>query len=416
VSRREFIDWVRGVAVLAMVVWHTADGWLNTGVRTGQSWAVLRFVGGLAAPSFLLLAGVGVALAARPDRGRDQPLVVSLARGLEISLFGYALRLQTWLIDAAAGRDLHLVRSWLPLLLGYALWFASLRAIAKQPSVGSRAEQPRRIWTRAKPLAVAGSLLAGVGLAQVPWLAPGRLPRLLQVDVLQAIGASLVLLALFERYFRGLQRPWLAVTLGVAVAALTEPLSFLLPGMLPVPLAAYLGKFAPAPGAPAPALFPLFPWFAYASVGAAYGTLLRSRRENDERFIVCTGLGGALLALLTSEALHPVQHLIGTAPWLVHPLRVAFRTGLVLVLLLAGWIWAHGARGRLLIAYGRASLRVYWAHLLVAYGVAGSAWQKHLAMGEWAARLLLLLFAMWLLTRIGADAAVAARSRPASTT
>jgi len=397
-----------------MVVWHTADGWLNTWVRTGQSWAVLRFVGGLAAPAFLLLAGVGVALAARPDRGRDQPLLVSLARGLEILLFGYTLRLQTWLIDAAAIRDLHLVRSWLPLLLGYALWFASLRAIAKQPG-RSHAQQPRA-WARAKPLAVAGCVLTLLGLAQVPWLAPGRLPRLLQVDVLQAIGASLVLLALFERFFRGLQRPWLAVTLGVGVAALTEPLSFLLPGVLPVPLAAYLGKFAPAAGAPAPALFPLFPWFAYACIGAAYGTLLRNRRENDERFIVCTGLGGALLALLTSEGLHPVQHLIGTAPWLVHPLRVAFRTGLVLVLLLAGWIWAHRARGRLLIAYGRASLRVYWAHLLFAYGLAGSAWQKHLAMGEWAARLLLLLIAMWLLTRIGADAAVAAKVRPASTT
>jgi len=403
VSRREFIDWVRGVAVIAMVVWHTADGWLNAEVRTGQSWAVLRFVGGLAAPSFLLLAGVGVALAARPDRVRAVPLLVSLARGLEIVLFGYALRLQTWLIDAAAIRNLHLVRSWLPLLLGYALLFGSLRTIAKQPA-------------RAKQLAVAGGLLALVGLAQVPWLAPGRLPRLLQVDVLQAIGVSLVLLALFERSWRLLQRPWLALALAVGVAALTEPLSFLLPGVLPVPLAAYLGKFAPAAGAPAPALFPLFPWFSYACVGAAYGTLLRTHGEHDERFIVCTGLGGALLALLTSEAHHPVQHLIGAAPWLVHPLRVAFRTGLVLVLLLAGWLWAHGKRGRLLIAYGRASLRVYWAHLLVAYGVAGSPWQKHLAMGEWATRLLVLLFAMWLLTRIGRNTMVAPKVRPASTT
>jgi uncharacterized membrane protein len=387
VLRRDFIDWVRGVAVIAMVVWHTADGWLHVWARTGQPWSVLRFVGGLAAPSFLLLAGV--ALAARPDRTQHQPLLVTLARGLEIVLIGYALRLQTWLIDAAAITNLHLLRGWLPIVLGYALLFSSLRSIEKQP-------------TRAKHLALAGGLLALIGLSQVPWLAPGRLLRLLQVDVLQAIGASLVLLALFERAWRVLQRPALTIALGIAVATLTDPLSMLLPGVLPVPVAAYLGKFTPAWGAPAPALFPLFPWFSYACFGAAYGTLLRTRREHhDEAFIVHAGLLGALLALLTSEAHHAVQHLIGALPWLVHPLRVAFRVGLVLVLLLAGWLWTHGRRGRLMVAYGRASLRVYWAHLLVAYGVLGSPWQKHLAMGEWAVRLVLLLGAMWLLTRLG---------------
>lgn len=384
--------------MIAMVVWHTADGWLHTWARTGQSWSTLRFVGGLAAPSFILLAGAGVALAARPDRG-PKPLIVSLARGLEILLIGYALRLQTWLIDAAAITNLHLVRGWLPIVLGYALLFLSLRAVDKQPG-------------RAKHLALAGALSALVGLSQVPWLAPNRLPRLLQVDVLQAIGASLVLLALFERAWRLLQRPALTLVLGIAVATLTDPLATLLPGVLPVPVAAYLGKFAPAWGAPAPALFPLFPWFSYACFGAAYGTWLRTRGDRDEAFIVHAGLGGALLALITSEAHHPVQHLIGQVPWLVQPLRVAFRVGLVLVLLLAGWLWTHGRRGRLMIAYGRASLRVYWAHLLVAYGVLGSPWQKQLAMGEWAVRLVLLLGAMWLLTQLRTGAPRGARGKP----
>lgn len=388
-KRREFIDWVRGVAVIAMVVWHTADGWLHTWARTGQGWSVLRFVGGIAAPSFIMLAGVGVSIAARPDRGRDQPVVVSLARGLEIMLVGYALRLQTWMIDAAAVTKPYLIRGWLPIGLGYLALFLSLRAVSRDR-------------TRAKRLALAGAALTIAGLAQIPWLAPGRLPRLLQVDVLQAIGASLMLLALGERSFRLLQRPLLALALGAAVATLTEPLALLLPGLLPVPLAAYFGKFAAASGAPAPALFPLFPWFAYACVGAAYGTLLRTARPaRDDAFIVHAGLGGAVVALLSSEAHHGVQALIGALPWTVSPLRVAFRVGLVLVLLLLGWLWTHGRRGRLLISYGRASLRVYWAHLMVAYGVLGAPWQKHLHMGQWATRLVLLLVAMWLLTRIG---------------
>ena len=394
-KRKDFVDWVRGVAVVAMVIWHTADGWLLTDVRVGQGWAVLRFIGGLAAPSFLFLAGAAVALAAREDRRVGVPLIVAVARGLEIMLVGYALRFQTWMIDAAAITHLYLVRAWLPLGLGYALLFISLKVL------GDGAPEAK---TRARKFALVGAPLVVLGLAQVPWLAPGRLPRLLQIDVLQAIGASLVLLALGERAVRLLQRPWLACALGAAIALGTEPLWSQLPGLLPVPLAAYLGKFDPAPGAPPPALFPLFPWLAYACFGAAFGTALRRSRDASERVVVGAGVGGALLALCTSEAHHLVQSWAVAAPWSVQPLRVAFRTGLVLVLLLGGWLWADGKRGRVLVAYGRASLRVYWAHLLVAYGTLGHPWQKHLSMGEWAVRLVLLMFAMWLLTRVGTGA------------
>ena len=397
VQRKDFVDWVRGIAVVAMVIWHTADGWLTTDVRVGQSWAVLRFIGGLAAPCFLFLAGTAVALSAREDRSAAQPLIVAVARGLEIMLVGYALRFQTWMIDAAAITHLYLVRAWLPLGVGYALLFVSLKVLAEGAPEAKR---------RARWFALAGASLVVLGLAQVPWLAPGRLPRLLQIDVLQAIGASLVLLALGERKLRLLQRPWLACALGAAIALCTEPLWTVLPSVLPVPLAAYLGKFEPAQGAPAPALFPLFPWFAYACVGAAFGTALRLYRAETERVVVAAGVAGALLAIATSEAHHFVQSWVALAPWCVHPLRVAFRTGLVLVLLLGGFLWADGTRGRLLVAYGRSSLRVYWAHLLVAYGTLGHPWQKHLSMGEWAARLVPLMGVMWLLTRVGKSAPV----------
>lgn len=393
-QRREFVDWVRGFAVVAMVLWHTADGWLLLPLRAGQSWASLRFVGGLAAPSFIFLAGTGAALAARADRPRE-PLAIALSRGVEIALLGYLLRFQTWMIDAGAIKQLHLARSWLPLGLGYGLLLYSLRAL--------RSHSPH-----ARPLASAGALLALVGLAQVPWLAPGRLPRLLQVDVLQAIGVSLALLAVGERYARLMQRPWLTIAAGCAIGLVTHLFWSWLPGPLPAALAGYLGKFEPAPGAPPAALFPLVPWAAYACIGAAFGTLLR--RDGRDALILHAGLFGALLALVTSESHSYVQHTIASLPFSVHPLRVAFRVGLVLVMLMLGWLWVHGARGRLLIAYGRASLRVYWAHLLIAYGVLGTPWHKHLTMGEWAPRVLLLLGLMWLLARVGAGTPL---SRPA---
>ncbi|HEY6878729.1 MAG TPA: heparan-alpha-glucosaminide N-acetyltransferase domain-containing protein [Polyangiales bacterium] len=392
-ARKDFVDWVRGLAVIAMVVWHTADGWLSPDVRVGQAWASLRFVGGLAAPTFLFLAGTGAALAARPERSSQGSTWGACARGLEILLFGYALRFQTWLIDAAALSHPHLARSFIPIGLGYGALLLSLRSAS-----AGRPHAPR--W------ALLGLLACVVGFAQVPWLAPGRLPRLLQVDVLQAIGATLALFALGERSFGLLQRPRLAIALGMGIAFTTEPLWALLPGVLPVPIAGYLGKFEPAAHMPPASLFPLFPWTAYACFGAAFGTMLRTRRAHAESFVVAAGVLGALIALSTSEALHGVQVAIASQPWSVHPLRVAFRIGLVLVLLLIGWLFCANGRGSALISCGRASLRIYWAHLLVAYGVLGHPWQKRLFMGEWAARLVLLLALMWLLSRVGAVPAV----------
>jgi hypothetical protein len=175
---------------------------------------------------------------------------------------------------------------------------------------------------------------------------------------------------------------------------------------VPVPIAAYLGKFAPAQGAPAPALFPLLPWLSYACFGAAYGSLLRSRSAALDSIVVFGGVVGAALALASSESYAVVQRAIALQPWIVHPLRVLFRVGLVLVLVAIGWLWAEHGRGRALIAYGRASLRIYWAHLMVAYGVLGSPWHKRLYLGEWGARLALLLVLMWLLAKLRPKARV----------
>ncbi len=424
-QRREFVDWARGFAVIAMVLWHTADGWLTAEARAGQVWVLLRFVGGLAAPSFLFLAGAGLALAARDDAParasstsdgptRAGTIAAStaparygprIARGLEILLFGYVLRYQTWMIDAAAIRQLGLLRAWLPLGAGYALLLLAIHALKTGRG-------------RAGRFALVGGLAACAGLAQVPWLAPGRLLRLLQVDVLQAIGASLVLLTLGERWFRLLRRPGLALGLGGVIALATDLCWSNLPGPLPAPIAAYFGRFPTAPGQPPSALFPLLPWCAYACFGAAFGSRLRAgaREGNDEddRLLAYAGLAGALLALVTSEAHGFIQSVMAAQPWSVHPLRVAFRTGVVLVVLLVGWLWASGSRGRVLIAYGRASLRIYWAHLLVAYGVLGALWYKRLGVGEWGARVVLVLAFMWLFSQLKMRAPVALPNHEAS--
>ncbi|HEX6240234.1 MAG TPA: heparan-alpha-glucosaminide N-acetyltransferase domain-containing protein, partial [Polyangiales bacterium] len=242
-QRLPFVDWARGFAVVAMVLWHSGDAWLRPELHAGEGFFFLRFVGGLAAPSFLLLAGMGVGLGARPAKSAEEAgsrARTGAARGAEIVVLGYALRLQTWLVDAAAITQLHTLRAWFPLLLGYVGLFVACRRAGR----GARGAG----W-----LALGAASLAVLGLLQVGQVSPGRLTRLLQVDVLQAIGASLVLLALGERWLRWLQRPALLLGIGVAVACVTQPVGLLLPGGLPVPLAAYLARFPPAQGDTLPA-------------------------------------------------------------------------------------------------------------------------------------------------------------------
>ena len=70
-SRRSYIDWLRGIAVVSMIEWHVFDAWTLHSARDNAAWPVIKVVGGFAAPLFLFLAGVAVpmAIAAYERRG-----------------------------------------------------------------------------------------------------------------------------------------------------------------------------------------------------------------------------------------------------------------------------------------------------------------------------------------------------------
>ncbi|HEX6243829.1 MAG TPA: hypothetical protein VFZ61_23100, partial [Polyangiales bacterium] len=120
-----------------------------------------------------------------------------------------------------------------------------------------------------------------------------------------------------------------------------------------------------------------------------------------ERRLLGAVVLGALLAAASSEGHAFVQRLIAHEP-LVPPLRVAFRAGIVLVLLGLGFAFSPGRVSEVVVSFGRASLRVYWFHLPFAYGIAGRPVRGRLDFASWAGLALLLLLAMWGLTRIGA--------------
>jgi uncharacterized membrane protein len=101
--RRAYIDWARGVAVLLMIEAHTADAWTRLADRTRTAYGILTILGGFAAPLFLWLAGVGVALSAtrisERSGSRGEAAVSIVRRGLEIFLLAFLFRLQAFIVS-----------------------------------------------------------------------------------------------------------------------------------------------------------------------------------------------------------------------------------------------------------------------------------------------------------------------------
>ena len=101
--RRGYLDWLRGVSVLIMIEAHTLDAWTRLDARHNSTYGWAMIVGGFAAPAFLFLAGIALALAAgsRLRRGKTSSEVAALARRRALQIFGLAFlfRLQSWAIS-----------------------------------------------------------------------------------------------------------------------------------------------------------------------------------------------------------------------------------------------------------------------------------------------------------------------------
>ncbi len=105
-GRRAYIDWFRGVAVVVMIFAHTTDAWTRPADRATWLFHLCVRVSGMAAPLFLFLAGVSVALAAGAGvRGGATVARASAAvrrRGWEILGLGLLFRLQALVLNPGA--------------------------------------------------------------------------------------------------------------------------------------------------------------------------------------------------------------------------------------------------------------------------------------------------------------------------
>jgi uncharacterized membrane protein len=102
-ARRGYIDWARGIAVLLMIVAHTSDAWTRSADRHSAAFYRVLLLGGFAAPLFLWLAGLAVALsAARTTRrlgSRAAAVHAICRRGLEIFILAFLFRVQAFIVS-----------------------------------------------------------------------------------------------------------------------------------------------------------------------------------------------------------------------------------------------------------------------------------------------------------------------------
>jgi uncharacterized membrane protein len=314
-ARLQFIDLLRGWAVIVMIQTHVLNATLRDQLRGETAYQLLSFVDGLVAPSFIFASGFVFAVALR----RKLPDYLS---------FGPALGRQ-------AGKLLFV------LAVGYALHLPvfSLRGLLS----GASAERWEAFWA---------------------------------VDVLQCIAVSLLLVMLVLLVVRTERRlfavlPWVAagVALATPIAWSVNPA-----WLLPLPVATYLNA---GHGSQFP-LFPWSSFLVSGVVAGGAFVAARGRtsgpggddpvRTQIRRFAV---IGAGMVAV--SFAIEPVFSALYPPHnyWQTSPAFVVLRLGLVLLLLAICYAYEQrkGVGERSIVALmGRESLLVYAAHLMLIYG------------------------------------------------
>jgi len=109
-SRRGYLDWLRGLAVLVMIQTHLFDSWTRLADRGSWQFAWAMIAGGMGAPLFLFLAGLSVAFSAGSKfrKTSDTPAAsrAVMRRGAEVFGLAFLFRLQAWILGWAPPRTL----------------------------------------------------------------------------------------------------------------------------------------------------------------------------------------------------------------------------------------------------------------------------------------------------------------------
>jgi uncharacterized membrane protein len=304
-SRLLYIDWLRGLAVLFMFEAHLYPAWVRPSEHGGMGYSWAKIFAGYAAPLFLFLAGVGMAMAMTSglSRGKtwEETRRTALKRGFQIFLAAFLFRVQEHLLGGGS------------------------------------------------PL------------------------NLLKVDILNCIGASMMLAATFVwPRATGLwaDRAFAAAGLVMLMAPLFGRVQ--LPRWNPWPVTSYFIDRRTW-------FFPLAPWSAYVFAGLGFGTLwsrgVAPATGGRRGWIMPSMALGGAAAVLLSWLLGPkpgrIQFLFLGGTGRDQIVYIASHIGWILVAAASAFLLqrlARPARFGPVRQLGRTSLLAYWVHVDLVYG------------------------------------------------
>ena len=332
-TRKLWLDWQRGLAVLYMVEWHTYDSWRADAVARGPAHTALSILGGFAAPSFLYMAGMSQLLA---DAALERKGIAASERRRR------AVRRALWLLGVA-----------------YAFRVVEF---------------------------VLGNYLS-IAEALREYRLPGGWEGILKIDVLNVIAVSLLAGAVLTVGFR----PRVHVALAGGAACAVALLAPVVAGWVRPEsrILDYLYSEWPR------GLFSLFPWAAFLLAGSALGQL--ARMEPKPLLWIGLGAAlffGGFLADAWLPDLYSHQDFWRTSPaWFAMRLGGVVATSGLLQLLPAS---ADRALS-FLRTMGRHSLLGYFVSIELPYGVLSSPLHKRLDMAWSVVGILGMIAATWAL-------------------
>lgn len=103
--RKRYLDWLRGIGVVVMVLAHVTDAWTSDVDRKTSQYFYVVFVSGLAAPLFLFLAGLTLSMAAAAKvglLGHASAAARARLHGWQVLALAFLFRLQSQLLGWGA--------------------------------------------------------------------------------------------------------------------------------------------------------------------------------------------------------------------------------------------------------------------------------------------------------------------------
>ncbi|HSM91726.1 MAG TPA: heparan-alpha-glucosaminide N-acetyltransferase domain-containing protein [Anaeromyxobacteraceae bacterium] len=402
VSRKHWLDWQRGLAVLFMVEVHILDAWIAAGARTGheRGYDLLMFLGGLAAPGFLYMAGLSQALAdeaqARKGAAPAARRRAAMKRGLWLLGVAYMVRMFSVLVGG--------IWSWgagLPYVLGVDV--LSVVGFGILLSMTTDVWVPKD-WRKPAALGIGLILLSFFWRGAWRW---GSWHEVFKVDVLNVLAVGMILSA-----FLAIGRPrWVGVALtgglALAVAFATPWVAVRLgyrdePGFLLKLAADPAAKLADVPWAYLYGLWPrsqfkLLNWVAFLLAGAAVAPLATGKSRPMLFLAIGAGIFGVAKVIdpfIPLPSADPAFWWLNAPSWFL--MRLAMHVGLTGALMALPELVVPALRW--LSTYGRQSLFAYIVTVELTYGAVADSLRKRLDFRGTVTGIALMIAFGWVLS------------------